>query len=515
MNNNFLLLIPEIMVVGVAFVVLGLDLFLPERRKWMLPFVAVAGLVAALVVSLAYLWGVNDTLYDGVVRIDGYALFFKVFFIALGGVVILASVDFVRRNLDHPGEYYGILLFTVAAMMLMAASGELLTAYISLELLSFGLYALVAWDRYNAKSNEGATKYILLGAFSSALLLYGMSQIYGLLGTTRFDEIAVALSSADALSPGLILGVALIIAGLGFKVAAVPFHMWAPDAYEGAPIPITAHLAVGSKAAAFALMLRLFGEAFLPIAAQWQTLLIALAVITMLLGNLIALAQRNLKRLLAYSSVGQVGYLLMGIAALASMDMGDMGIGIGGIGSAGGAAGASVELARLASNGVMLHLVGYAVTNMAAFLCLGAVYNITGREDIAGMAGVARRAPLVGMVFAASLFSLAGLPVFVGFTSKFYLFNAAAAQGLLWVAGVAIFASLISLYYYLMVVRQLYIEPAPSEENAAAATISAPIPAPRLTLGLLGALFGGMVALGVYPAPLMQAVQYASAALLR
>ena len=515
MNNNFLLLIPEIMVVGVAFVVLGLDLFLPERRKWVLPFVAVAGLVAALVVSLAYLWGVNDTLYDGVVRIDGYALFFKVFFVALGGVVILASVDFVRRNLDHPGEYYGILLFTVAAMMLMATSGELLTAYISLELLSFGLYALVAWDRYNAKSNEGATKYILLGAFSSALLLYGMSQIYGLLGTTRFDEIAVALSSADALSPGLILGIALIIAGLGFKVAAVPFHMWAPDAYEGAPIPITAHLAVGSKAAAFALMLRLFGEAFLPIAAQWQTLLIALAVITMLLGNLIALAQRNLKRLLAYSSVGQVGYLLMGIAALASMDLGDMGMGIGGIGSAGGAAGASVELARLASNGVMLHLVGYAVTNMAAFLCLAAVYNITGREDIAGMAGVARRAPLVGMVFAASLFSLAGLPVFVGFTSKFYLFNAAAAQGLLWVAGVAIFASLISLYYYLMVVRQLYIEPAPSEENAAAATIPAPIPAPRLTLGLLGALFGGMVALGVYPAPLMQAVQYASAALLR
>ncbi|MDE2688092.1 MAG: NADH-quinone oxidoreductase subunit N [Chloroflexota bacterium] len=508
MNNNFLLLIPEIMVVGAAFVVLGLDLFLPERGKWMLPFVAVAGLAAALFVSLAYLWGVNDTLYDGVVRIDGYALFFKVFFIALGGVVILASVDFVRRNLDHPGEYYGILLFTVAAMMLMAASGELLTAYISLELLSFGLYALVAWDRYNAKSNESATKYILLGAFSSALLLYGMSQIYGLLGTTRFDEIAVALSSADALSPGLILGVALIIAGLGFKVAAVPFHMWAPDAYEGAPIPITAHLAVGSKAAAFALMLRLFGEAFLPIAAQWQTLLIALAVITMLLGNLIALAQRNLKRLLAYSSVGQVGYLLMGIAALTSMDMG---MSIGGTRIAGGATGASLELAHLASNGVMLHLVGYAVTNMAAFLCLASVYNITGREDIAGMAGVAQRAPLVGMVFAASLFSLAGLPVFVGFTSKFYLFNAAAAQGLLWVAGVAIFASLISLYYYLMVVRQLYIEPVPSEENTATATI----PAPRLTLGLLGALFAGMIALGIYPAPLMQAAHHASAALLR
>ena len=488
MSNNFLLLIPEFIVTGLAFVVLTLDLFLPERRKWVLPFVAVAGLAVALVISLAYLWGVNDSLYDGVIRIDGYALFFKVFFIALGGVVVLVSVDFVRRNLDHPGEYYGILLFTVVAMMLLAASGELLTAYISLELLSFGLYVLVAYDRYNAKSNEGATKYILLGAFSSALLLFGISQVYGLLGTTRFDEISRALASAGALSPGLILGIALIVAGLGFKVAAVPFHMWAPDAYEGAPIPITAHLAVGSKAAAFALVLRLFAEAFMPIVEQWQVLLVGLAVITMLLGNLVALAQRNLKRLLAYSSVGQVGYLLMGVAALAKT----------------GESGTSIELSHLASNGIMLHLVAYAVTNMAAFLCLAAVFNITGRDDIAGMAGVARRAPLVGLVFAVSLFSLAGLPIFVGFTSKFYLFNAAAAQGLLWVAGVAIFASLISLYYYLMVVRQLYIEPAGD---------AARIPVPRLTMGVLGALFAGMIMLGVYPAPLMRAVQHASDAL--
>ena len=486
MNNNFLLLLPEFIVTGLAFLVLTLDLFLHERHKWTLPFVAVAGLVVALVVSLAYLWGVNDSLYGGVIRIDGYALFFKAFFIALGIVVVLASVDYVKRNLEYPGEYYGILLFTVVAMLLLAASGELLTAYISLELMSFGLYVLVAYDRYNAKSNEGATKYILLGAFSSALLLYGISQVYGLLGTTRFDEISAALAAPDALSPGLILGIALIVAGLGFKLAVVPFHMWAPDAYEGAPIPITAHLAVGSKAAAFALTLRLFAEAFMPIVEQWQMLLIILAVITMLLGNLVALAQRNMKRLLAYSGVGQVGYLLMGVAALAA------------------AGGGSLELSHLASNGIMLHLVAYAVTNMAAFLCLAAVYNITGRDDIAGMAGVARRAPTVGLVFAVSLFSLAGLPIFVGFTSKFYLFNAAAAQGLLWVAGIAIFASLISLYYYLQVVRQLYIEPA---EDAAR------IPVPRLTLGVLGALFAGMVILGIYPAPLMRAVQHASDAL--
>ena len=487
MDNDFSLLLPEFMVTGLAFAVLTLDLFLPERRKWLLPYVALAGLAVAFAFSLAFLWDTNATLYDGVIRIDGYALFFKAFFIALGTAVILASIDFVRRNLDHPGEYYGILLFTVAAMMLMVASGELLTAYISLELLSFGLYVLVGYDRYNAKSNEGATKYILLGAFSSALLLYGISQVYGLLGTTRFDEINAALAAGDGLSAGLILGIALIVAGLGFKVAAAPFHMWAPDAYEGAPIPITAHLAVSSKAAAFALALRLFAEAFMPIAEQWQTLLMALAVITMLLGNLVALAQRNLKRLLAYSSVGQVGFLLMGVAALTARG------------------GESAGLSHLASNGVMLHLVSYAVTNMAAFLCIAAIYNMTGRDDIAGMAGVARRAPLVGLAFAAALFSLAGLPVFAGFTSKFYLFNAAAAQGFLWVAGIAIFASLISLYYYLTVVRQLYIE------TADAAT---PIASPRLTLGTLAALLAGMVALGVYPAPLMWAIQHASDALL-
>lgn len=492
MDNDFSLLLPEFWVAGLAFAALGLDLFLGERRKWVLPYVALAGLAVGLALTLARLWGVDDTLYGGVIRVDGYALFFKAFFIGLGIVVVLMSVDFVRRNLDHPGEYYGILLFTVAAMMLMASSGELLTAYISLELLSFGLYALVAFDRYNAKSNEGATKYILLGAFSSALLLYGISQVYGLLGTTRFDEMRDALALAGGLSPGLALGLALIVAGLGFKVAAAPFHMWAPDVYEGAPIPVAAHLAAGSKAAAFALVLRLFGEALMPVAAQWQAILIGLAALTMLVGNLVALAQRNVKRLLAYSSVGQVGFLLMGVAALASRD---------------DAGGVSTGLSHLASNGVMLHLVAYAVTNMAAFLCLGAIYNATGRDDIAGMAGVARRAPAVGVVFAASLFSLAGLPVFAGFTSKFYLFNAAAAQGLLWLAGLAIFASLISLYYYLMVVRQLYIEPAPAEDGGAIAL-------PRLTLGTLGALLGGMALLGVYPAPLMAAIERASAALL-
>ncbi len=306
------------------------------------------------------------------------------------------------------------------------------------------------------------------------------------MGTTRFDEISAALSISSDLSAGLLLGLVLIIAGLGFKVAAVPFHMWAPDAYEGAPIPVTAYLAVGSKAAAFALILRLFTEAFLPAIGDWQLLLIVMASATMLLGNLVALAQSNVKRLLAYSSIGQVGYLLMGIAALAVVNPdGSL----------------SLELSHLVGNGVILHIFAYSVTNMAAFLCLSVVYNITGRDDIAGLAGLARRAPTVAVVLTVSLFSLAGLPIFAGFVSKFYLFTAVASQGLLWLTSIAIFASLISLYYYLQLIRQMYIETAEDKT---------PIFVPRLTTAVLGALLLGMVFLGVYPGPLMEAIQNAS-----
>lgn len=490
MNVNFLLLMPEFLVTGLAFLILTADFFLKGRQKDLLPFIAVLGLVAALAVTLAYQWDRVDQLYDGLVVVDGYSLFFKAFFLALGVVVVLSSVDYVKRHLDNPGEYYGILIFTIVGMMLMAASGELLTAYISLELLSFGLYVLVSFDRYGAKSNEGGTKYILLGAFSSALLLYGISQVYGLLGTTRFDGIAEALTAAPDMSPGVLVGIVLIIAGLGFKVAAAPFHMWAPDAYEGAPIPVTAYLAVGSKAAAFALVLRFFFEGLMPAALDWQLIIVVMAALTMTVGNLVALAQSNLKRLLAYSSVGHVGYLLMGVAALAVVDE-DGGVALG--------------LGHLASNGLMLHLVAYGVTNMATFLGITAVYNAIGRDEITDLAGLARRAPFLAAAMAASMFSLAGLPVFAGFVSKFYLFNAAAVQGLLWLAGLAIFTSFIALYYYLNVVRQMYIEK-PTDPT--------PVRVPALTTGVMAVLLLAMVFLGVYPGPLMGAIQHASDALM-
>ena len=488
MGNDFTLLLPEAFVTVLAILVLVADFFAPSERKHWLGYASALGLIGILAFTLIFLWGKDTVLYDGVIRIDDYALFFKGFFLVLGAVAILSSVEYVRRRLDHPGEYYGILLFTIVAAMFLASSGELLTAYISLELLSFSLYVLVAFDRYNERSNEAGTKYILLGALSSAFLLFGISQVFGHLGTTTFEGMSQALAGIGTLSPGLLVGIVLIIAGMGFKVAAVPFHMWAPDVYEGAPTPITAYLAVGSKAAAFVLIMRLFGEGFLPAATEWQLIVVVLAVVTMVVGNLLAIAQSNIKRLLAYSSIGHAGYLLMGVAALAAFGSGEL----------------SLDRSHLATNAIMLHIVAYGVTNMAAFLVVSTVANSVGSESVSAFAGLGKRAPGLAMVMAVALFSLAGLPIFAGFTSKFYLFTATAAQGLLWLAGLAILMSLVSLYYYLMVIRQIYIEKADDPS---------PIGVPRLTFGVLGVLFVGTIVVGVYPALFMDFIQSASDAL--
>ena len=322
------------------------------------------------------------------------------------------------------------------------------------------------------------------------------------------------MASANTVSPVLWVGVALLVVGLGFKLSAVPFHMWAPDAYEGAPLPVTAYLAIGSKAAAFALTLRLFAEAFAPAAArwdEWQLVIAVLAAVTMLLGNLVALAQRNLKRLMAYSSIGHVGYALAGIAVLGS------------------------DFA-LAAKSVVFYLVVYAVTNLVVFAGVTAYYNRTGQDNIADLAGLADRQPFVAAAIAIGLFSLAGLPIFAGFTAKFYLFAAvAAADGgeFLWLAGVAIFASLISLYYYLQVLRQMYIERPPNPDRTADEHDTAgdhgdahghddhdepPVaPMPRPSLLLTATMGAGLLVvtwLGVYPKPLLGLIDAASAAIV-
>ncbi len=508
---NLHLLTPEFVLTALAFLVFTVDLFLPESRKEWLAGLSVVSLVAVMVIAILMRPAGSVELYGGLIVVDGFGLFFKIFFLAIGVGIIALSVEYGRDRLDHRGEFYGLLLFSILGMNLMAMSRELLTAYIALELLSFSLYVMVAYGLREARSNEAGIKYIIIGALSSAIMLYGLSNIYAALGTTFFAGIAEELASPGTLSPVLWVGVALLVVGLGFKLSAVPFHMWAPDAYEGAPLPVTAYLAIGSKAAAFALTLRLFAEAIAPAAArwdEWQLVIAVLAAVTMLLGNLVALAQRNLKRLMAYSSIGHVGYALAGIAVLGS------------------------DFA-LAAKSVVFYLVVYAVTNLVVFAGVTAYYNRTGQDNIADLAGLADRQPFVAAAIAIGLFSLAGLPIFAGFTAKFYLFAAVADGGFLWLAGVAIFASLISLYYYLQVLRQMYIERPPNSEHESGEhqpagdhgdahghgghdeTPVAPMPRPSLLLtATMGVGLLVVTWLGVYPAPLLGLIDAASAAIV-
>ena len=486
MSVDFTLLIPEFLLAGLAIGVLAVDMVLParlnHRRNAIAASMAAVGMLAVLGYSLVDLRNVGETLYGQIYFVDRYALLFKALFLGTGVAVVLMSVEYVGKKLQNPGEYYALLVFSVLGSIMMASAGELLTAYIALELLSFSLYALVGLPRGDPRSAEAVTKYILLGAVSSAILLYGISLLYGTLGTTffRFMDSPLAMFASQ---PTVIIGFAMVAAGLAFKLAIVPFHMWTPDAYEGAPTPVTAHLSVLSKAAAFALALRFFTEATQQSFHSWQMGIAVLAALTMTVGALVALTQTNIKRLLAYSSITQAGFVIVGLVAI------------------GDAIGGGVQN-QAAANAVILHLVGYAFTTLAAFMVVVTVEAHSGRELIADYAGLARRSPLAAMVMASALLSLAGLPIFAGFVTKFFLFTAAAEAGLLWLVVVAALASLVSLYYYLRIVRQMYLV---KPEGGSAAIVF-----PRLSTVTMLGLFGGMVFVGIYPGPILDAAEAAT-----
>jgi NADH-quinone oxidoreductase subunit N len=464
LNFDYSLLIPEYLLGALALVLIGLDIFVPSFPKRFLPYFAAAGLAGLFALSFAWI-DTNDD-FAGLIQIDKYTTFFRCFFIGIAFFVVLASADFVEQRLKHPGEYFALILIATSGAIYMAAARELITAYISLEILSFSSYILVSYAKSDNRSNEGGMKYMLLGAFSSAILLYGISFIYGTAGSTSYDEINRAFTSGTSgFDAPTILGLTLIVAGLGFKVAAVPFHMWTPDAYEGAPLPITAFLSATSKAAGFALLLRLFSQALMPVIDDWRFMVAGLSAITMVAGNVIALQQHNIKRLLAYSSIGQVGYMLMGIVAL------------------------SPEV----TSALLLHMTGYIITNVAAFTAIIAYYNATGAEEMRDFRGASDRAPMLALVMSIALFSLAGMPLFAGFLTKFIFFASVADAGYLWLSGVAVVASLISLCYYLYVIREMYISPATNTER---------FPVPLLMRACVAVLTAGIFFVGLYPAPL-------------
>ncbi len=430
---NIVLLLPELILATFACLVIIVDLFLPETAKDVDLSLILAGFVASAGASVALI-GRNTTSFSGMLVVDNFAIFFQLAFLAAAALVALSSVAFLSRHPGREGEFYALLAFSTVGMMLMASTRDLISIYIALELTSISLYLLAGIAKGDVKSSEAAIKYLLLGALSSAVLLYGMAILYGLTGSTDLGEIAKVIGNAA--SPALLLAMSLVAAGFGFKIAVVPFQMWAPDVYEGAPTPVTAFLSVASKAAGFAVVIRVFTVALGAVQPEWISLFAVLSALTMVLGNVVALTQRNIKRMLAYSSIGHAGYLLMGVAA--------------------------ANVAGISS--VMFYLAGYTVTNLAAFGVVILASRAIPDDTIEGYSGLHRRSPILALILALSLLSLAGLPPMVGFFAKFYLFAAAYQAGLVWLVVLGLLTSAISLFYYTWVIRQMYLVAPASEE---------------------------------------------------
>ncbi|MBI4288602.1 MAG: NADH-quinone oxidoreductase subunit N [Chloroflexi bacterium] len=471
------LLGPELLLAIFALAVILLDLAV--KQKGVLAVFSIVGLLGSIGASLA-LWGTNGIALNNMLVIDKYALFFDVLFAAAAILVILASTDYVEKLKGFQGEYYALILLATTGMMFMASTRELVSIYISLELTSISLYILAGFLK-DAKSTEAGLKYLLLGSVSSAVLVYGMALVFGTTGGTHLGVIWNAVKGLNGIAdnPTLIMGIVFLVAGFGFKIATVPFQMWVPDVYEGAPTPVTAYLSVASKAAGFAVILRVFFEAFgrAPWLSQsWGMLFAILAAITMTVGNVVAINQTNIKRLLAYSSIAHAGYIMMGLAAVGLMES---------------------QLA-LARSGILFYLAGYGLTNLGAFIAIIAISNNTGSDLIDDYKGMVRRAPVLSLGLAFTLISLTGLPPTAGFVAKIYLFNAALQSGLLWLVIVGVLNSVISAYYYLRVVKTMYLgEPASTERLSSSGPLRV-----ALTASCFGVLF-----LGVLPNTVIQVTE--------
>lgn len=475
---NWFLASPELSLAGLAVALVLLDLVV--AKKGVLAALSVLALLVAMGLGLS-LWGeAGSTAFNRMLIVDEFAIFFKVFFPAMAILVVLSSVDYVARFQRSQGEYYALVLIATLGMMLMAATGELITIYIALEVVSISFYIMAGFLK-ETKSAEAGLKYLLLGAVASAVLLYGMALLYGLTGTTHLGEIAAVIGTTSGPSPALIMGLVFLVAGFGFKMAMVPFHMWVPDVYEGAPTPVTAYLAVGSKAAAFAVTLRVFYVAFgAPdwLNLDWGLLFAVLSAVTMTVGNIMALPQANIKRLLAYSSIAHAGYILVGLAVVGVAPSADI----------------------LGRNSVLFYLAAYGLMTMGAFVAITAISNRLDSDMIDDYAGMARRSPWLAMGLAFTLISLIGLPPTAGFVAKIFIFNAAVQHDLLWLVIIAVLNTVVSAYYYLRVVKAMYLGAPPSTE----AIPSSPAVKTALALCCLGVL-----GLGIAPAALLRGAELA------
>ena len=478
--NGIDLVGPQLAVLVAAGVILLVDVLLPQNRR-MIPLLALIGLGVSAIWTTS--WVTRDefqTAFGGTLSFDKYAVFFYYLFVGVTATVVLASVDWVHRAARGQGEYYALVLTTCAGLMFLAASRDLISIFLALELSSIPQYILAGWGK-DEKSSEAGLKYLLLGAIASALLLYGMALLYGFSGSTQLTEIGAAVASDGAGSRSLlILASVLLIAGFGFKMAIVPFQMWVPDVYQGAPTPVAAFLSVGSKAAAFAVVTRIFFEALGAgfLSDDWSIIFAVLAAVTMTLGNLMAIRQTDIKRMLGYSSVAQAGTFLIGLAAIS----------------------AAGEEFTLGSSAVLFFLASYAFTNLGAFVAIIAISQKIGSDQISDYAGMWKRSPYLAAGLAFCLISLTGIPPTVGFWGKLYVFNAAIHADLLWLVVIGVLNTIISGFYYLSVARQMFLGESASTEKVSVS--------PTIGLSLAAATLG-VAFFAVAPGPLITAAEHA------
>ena len=433
---NLLAVLPLLILTGWASVLLLVDLFIPKERKSITGWLAIVGIIAAFV-ALMVLGTDSGEAFGGMAAVDGFAFVLNVIFLLTGLLSILISINYLKQQKLERGEFYPLLLFAITGMMILAIAKDLIVVFLGIELLSIPLYVLAGIARPRTESEEAAMKYFLLGAFSSGFLVYGIALVFGASGSTAFSDIAVAAANPG---PLLLGGLGLILVGLAFKVAAVPFHMWTPDVYQGAPSVVTAFMSVGAKAGGFAALYRVLFDAFEPLAIVWAPAIAVIAALTLILGNIAAIAQTSIKRMLAYSSIAHAGYILM--AAVAG----------------------GTEFAPFAASAALFYLIAYAFTNLGTWAIVVAVEKQEGRgTDIADFAGLGRTRPELALAMALFMLSLTGLPPTMGFVGKFYVFRATLEAGYVWLALVGVFTSLISAYYYLRVIVVMWMHEGPGE----------------------------------------------------
>ncbi len=466
--SMLLSILPELLLLGLALLVLAVDLSWRSSDKRGLGWLTAAGLMATLVatVVIGRPEPTQPLVFGGMLRDDWPAFSFKIIFIFAAAITSLLSTG--SHGVRQRGEYYALLLIATLGMNLMASAGDLIMLYLAIETTSIPLYILAGFLKQDDKSTESGLKYFLFGALTSTVMLYGFSLLYGFAGETNLYRLAARLQ-AGAVSPWVLTAaVILILVGFGFKIAAVPFHFWTPDVYEGAPTPITGFISTASKAAGFAVLIRVMLAVFPAIQGNWVSILAAMSVATMTLGNLLALAQRNIKRLLAYSSIAHAGYALIGVVALSQFGTASM----------------------------VFYLAAYVVTNLAAFAVVILFAQSAGSDEIADYAGLSRRAPGLALAMMVAMLSLAGMPPLAGFVAKFYVFASAVESGLIWLAFVGVLNAIVGLYYYLTVLKVVYLYRSEDEDK--------PIAVSRTSAFALGVCLVAILLIGILSAPWLQ-----------